>query len=472
MPDVIRRHPSRPFYQQTYQPQLRDPVQRFTYIDGVKTSIDTQIDEKITINPRDSRGPQSLHIHRYLEAPKAKSAPHYLLGSHSSPTKRTTTSRDNRLPGVNMGFTNDPFIRGAPAIVHHSKDIVFSGVNPIIRRGKHFILPLYLSGLPLDSVPDSGSELNAISLIALKKLKLKAEAVWGSDDDQVQMANHSLDAALCQIRLNIQIPSPRSRPIDAQTWTFHVFAKLADGVKVIMGQKFLETYRIFTDMSHCLRERAAYTGQNTPLCMSIGLTKRASVRMRVYLDQNLVLALADTGSDINLVSRTCARRLRLQISPLLQEENSCVQFANGTLGRISGKVLVTFNAFEDPSKNLPAPTLEGRKAMAISNLVESGLPTNESTHDEVTVVKEGGPFDNRITLFVLDELPHDVTLSQELLYSMDAFNRHTSAFVTVDTAATAKEFYTIFWYKGKKCQTSLSGKDNPSIGYPPLSLSE
>ena len=110
--------------------------------------------------------------------------------------------------------------------------------------------------------------------------------------------------------------------------------------------------------------------------------------------------------------------------------------------------------------------------MAISNLVESGLPTNESTHDEVTVVKEGGPFDNRITLFVLDELPHDVTLSQELLYSMDAFNRHTSAFVTVDTAATAKEFYTIFWYKGKKCQTSLSGKDNPSIGYPPLSLSE
>ena len=333
---------------------------------------------------------------------------------------------------------------------------VGGSTSPFFRRGKLFDLPLILSGSPFDTFPDTGSELNAINLETLKGLKLETLAKWGSLDDDVQMADRSVSGAICQVQLGVKFPATKHAPVDRQDWTFHVFSELAEGVKVIMGNKFLETYRIFTEMSHCLRERTGCIGQ-IPRCMSVGLSEITGTRMRAYLNDVLVFALADTGSEIDLISGQCARRLGFAICALSPGDNSLVQFANGRLGEVCGKVQVTFTAFEDVNEELAEPdTL----AIAADSHITAEVPaaTSDTPYDHGTDDKEHVVLDNRITFFVLEELPHDVTVSQELLHSMDAFNRHASAFVKFDGEATTKEFYTIFWYKGKRCQTALTGK--------------
>lgn len=354
-----------------------------------------------------------------------------------------------------LGNFDDNWLMDSPDMIRSAGGISAS-ISPFFRCGKVFDLPLILSGTPLDTFPDTGSELNAISLETLKELKVETPAKWGSPDDDVQMADRSVAGAICQVQLGVKFPATEHAPVDHQDWTFHVFSELAEGVKVIVGQKFLETYRIFTEMSNCLRERVGCIGQ-IPRCMSVGLSENTTVRMRVHLNDVLVFALADTGSEVNLISGQCARRLGIEICALSVEDNSLVQFANGRLGVVCGKVRVTFSAFEDVNQELKEP---GTAVIIEDSNITGVVPAAicDAPYDHTTDEEENVIFDNRISFFVLEELPHDVTLSQELLHSMDAFNRHASAFVKFSGEATIKQFYTIFWYKGKQCQTALTGK--------------
>jgi hypothetical protein len=319
--------------------------------------------------------------------------------------------------------------------------------SPFLRKGRLFDLPLLLGDEEILAVPDTGAQINAISVQTLKRLRGQFQSQWGNSDDAVNVANSSSTDAICQVTIHCRLAQAPLVAQYHQSCIFHVFSELASGVIAIMGKAFLDAAQILTTRSYLLRERVGHP-QGTPRCMSIGPLKSSGLRLPVYLNSKLIMAFPDTGSEIDLISRACALLHRFDIQQLQVTDKSIVQFADGQLDTLSGKVRVKFDTFTEPVLSTRS-TLSTKRDEPAPLLAPSSKRRKTSGTTYLDVASSAS-LDHHRTFYVLDSLPYDVVLSQSLLHSIDAFNLHASGFTTVTPEETKKEIFTVFWYRDKE----------------------
>lgn len=319
--------------------------------------------------------------------------------------------------------------------------------SPFLREGRLFDLPLLLGDQEILAVPDTGAQINAISVQTLKRLRGQFQSQWGSLDDAVDVANSSSTDAICQVTIHCRLTQASLVAQFYPNCVFHVFSELASGVMAIIGRAFLDAAQILTTRSYLLRERVDHL-QYIPRCMSIGPFKSSGLRLPVYLDSKLITAFPDTGSEIDLISRACALLHRFDIQKLQVTDKSVVQFADGQIDTLSGKVRVKFDTFTEPVLSTRS-TLSTKRDEPAPLLTPSRKKRKTSGTTYLDVASSAPP-DHHRTFYVLDSLPYDVVLSQSLLHSIDAFNLHASGFTTVTPEENKKEICTVFWYRGKE----------------------
>jgi hypothetical protein len=302
---------------------------------------------------------------------------------------------------------------------------------------------MILNGHAITTIPDTGAQINAISKQAIKSIGVRGMCQWGGDDDKVGLGNGMTGEADCQVEVPCRFPDG----IENTILTFHVFSELAEGVLAIMGQKFLDDTQCLTVNLSRLRERQSLP---IPRCLSIGPILPSGLLFKVYLDGKLNKGLADTGSEIDLISEDCAKLNGFQILGFGRADRRYVQVATGgDPVSLTGKVIVRFDTFEDvdPPQSSHAQTGFPPPTRHSSDQVESGrISPFPSTTDSAE-----GLLEHDHTFYVLPRLPYDLVFSQALLHAIDAFNLHKSAFEwTLLPEGQAASLCPYFWWKGNK----------------------
>ncbi|KAL9111145.1 MAG: hypothetical protein Q9227_004408 [Pyrenula ochraceoflavens] len=254
--------------------------------------------------------------------------------------------------------------------------------------------------------------VNAITEEFLGQLKAEVNKELGEEDNIVQIGNDNTASALYQVSLSCRFIADTSSVSEEQSWSFHVFRNLVEGVTLILGQSFLHANEIMTTRSHLLKEFDS-KALSSPKCMSMGPVTRSGLRMKIYINTKPVMALPDTGSELDLISRACAEEMQLKILPLGIGDTKMVEFADGTLGELTGKTIVQFDTHKAPKRSVP-----GKQLMPYSGRHDASQST--------------GGYGHTVKFYILDNLRHNVTLSQQLLYALDAFNQHSSAMQILD----------------------------------------
>jgi hypothetical protein len=180
--------------------------------------------------------------------------------------------------------------------------------------------------------------------------------------------------------------------------------------------EFLEEAEILTKNRHLLEACPAELRDFSAL-LWIGSPKHdystgaIKNRLRCSLDGRDLVAVADTGSDLNMMSFECAKRERFRIDTR-EEARTCVKFGDGSTSRTIGQVYVfnlslDWRTTETPVSEQLLPHLSNKKGK-----VGNGCLQGE---------EDDGLF---CTVFhVLPGLPCDVIFGRDLLDQLDAFNR-------------------------------------------------
>ena len=180
---------------------------------------------------------------------------------------------------------------------------------------------------------------------------------------------------------------------------------------IIMGMMFLERTETPKKYWHRLQAKDNYTSKQVH---SMGTPGR---RLLCFADGEPVLANADTGADMDLISLTYASERQFTISPITNDFDSTVEFADGSLAELSGIVVL-----------------------------QVGFGSSN-----------GGPrFNNEF--FVLEGLTCDLLLGADLLDEIDAFQTYQEDFATIDGLAMASDLCPIVWFNNSENRLSSIGQ--------------
>ena len=318
------------------------------------------------------------------------------------------------------------------------EDVAILAQHPLVREGKLIDLDLLINDVKLTTIPDTGAHINAIPLSTLQHIQWRIEES-GGENSVIRLGNNTSAQGLFQVLLDCRLPNIYPGCSKSILAEFHVFRKLATGVAAIVGLKFLEATNVLTSNSSYLKE-----GINPPLhiprCMSVGPILTSGLRLKIFLNRKCFLAMPDTGSEINLIVRACAVKSGFEIISLSGDEKRQVEFADGQIEPILEKVLVAVNAAGY------GKTENRRMTPATRQSLGFGLKQPSA------VLDDGQGSEPQVqTFYVLDNLTHEVILSQQLLHSMDVWNRHPSAFEIVPSQNSSRdELCTIFSRRVKK----------------------
>ena len=314
------------------------------------------------------------------------------------------------------------------------KDVAILAQNPIVRAGKLMDLDLVVNEVRLTTIPDTGAHINAIPLSTLELIHQRTENSNGESSiiklngrsSAIKLGNDTQTKSLFQVQMKCRLLDNFPDRGKSNLIVFHVFAKLATGIVAIIGLDFLEATNILTSQSFRLKERFNPM-QHIPRCVSVETIPASGLRLKIFLNEILLLAVPDTGSEINLMLRFCAVRNSFEIIALPEDETHHVEFADGQIESISGKVTVAINA-AGYSKTESQETALGKDRPFDLQQPANGVQEGDAALQ---------------TFYVLDSLTHEVILSQHLLHSMDVWNRHSSAFETVQAQGSSGELCTI-----------------------------
>jgi hypothetical protein len=291
-----------------------------------------------------------------------------------------------------------------------------------------------------------------------------------------------------------------------------VFKKLADDVPLIMGRNFLQQTQTLTIYRDRLEERKSDLG--APKVMNMTLSRR---RLPCYLDFVLVYAVADTGSDLDLMKEDYAVERGFPIESVSWYERF-VRLPGGVTAEITGKVKVRFDTviaspsstpaeIKDATRSPSVPTSVGATMIESPNFpratddihvgyseptslsaatavnpslpkttddiyVRYSEPTSLSAsttddfhipHSEPDIVNES---DHYRTFYVMPSLTANVLLGEELLDSIDAFGTHLDSFVDIKSATgDMSDMNCIKWLNNVERKLIRSSKSRPT--WPP-----
>lgn len=258
--------------------------------------------------------------------------------------------------------------------------------------------------------PDSGSQENIIRESLVHKLDLEIHR--GPEGlKEFELGSGKSVKSVGRAQLSVQLPGITLQK--AKRW-FYVFERCP--VDLILGMEFLEEGQILTKNRYLLESCPAEL-RNISSLLWIGSprddnsTGYVKNRLRCSMDGRDLVAVADTGSDLNVMSFECAKREHFRIDTR-EEARTWVQFGDGSKTKTTGQVYVyslslDWRTTETPVSNHILPNLSNN----------CGEVSSGNAHQE----QHDGSF---CTVFhVLPGLPCDVIFGRHLLDQLDAFNR-------------------------------------------------
>ena len=236
------------------------------------------------------------------------------------------------------------------------------------RRWRKWDLPMVFGDLEIPACPDSGSEENIILQDVVTKLGLLA-SIDPATTEAFTLGNGKRVESIGMVRILCTFAKDRY----ADMWCcFNVFKELV--VPLIMGAGFLRQTETLTRYRSRLRERP---NQEHVIPRSLQVDN-AKERLMCFLNHEPVMANADTGSEMNLISSAYACKVAPDAVQQLESQRE-VQFADGSTACLAGVTAVKFS-----------------------------LTTNSHAFE--------------MWFYVLDGLTCDVLLGEETLDEVDAFD--------------------------------------------------
>lgn len=274
--------------------------------------------------------------------------------------------------------------------------------NDILKReNTRKILRILLNNKEQIACPDSGSTHNIMSeafatesnlMISRERLDLKP----------FELGNGARVWSIGRVRSNVELLGHTLR---RKLRTFYVFANCS--VPLILGMPFLDQAEIFTKNKHMLEPcPAGISSISSLLWIGSPRRKRSSPcnRMKCTLDGRKLVAVADTGADLNFMCPECADREGF-IVDTREAARRTIQFGDGTEAETAGEVYVA-----NFSLDWREPVTEAaERDTANTERTPSQAPENSTL--------------SGIVFHVLPGLPCDVILGRDTLEDTDAFNR-------------------------------------------------
>lgn len=207
-------------------------------------------------------------------------------------------------------------------------------VSPPIIIDKRFrkartILPIIIDKHTLNSKPDSGSEENIMAFDLTARLGLNIE-----DNEEhrreFRIANGNVVKALGRVHALCAFAKDRGVAVVA---SFYVFRTLVSGI--IMGMDFLDLTQTLTKYKYRLDKQIV---PQHGICQ-ISALNNPRRRLRCTATGKAMLANADTGAEMDLISRKYAQLRELKCHKLEAGETQ-VQLADGSVTYLGGKVFL------------------------------------------------------------------------------------------------------------------------------------
>lgn len=241
--------------------------------------------------------------------------------------------------------------------------------------------------------PDSGSDENIVSFHLIQLLKLPIEDV--KENKQFVLANGRIITALGTVVIKHGFSTEYPTRMPASLSQFHVFPAAA--TSMIIGRPFLEESKTMTHFrsrlarSYCRPRRSFFV-------QAIGKQRK---RLFCVLENQRVLAFADSGAELNLMSLSYLRRRGFNLEP----ETLNIAFADNSEGQTLGTVGVSLSF--QKAEEFMSHDVEARE-----RLVQLRMS------------------DERWTEFhVLESLVADIVLGADFLESHRVFEESQDAFV-------------------------------------------
>lgn len=311
---------------------------------------------------------------------------------------------------------------------HVWTDTEISAPNP--ERPKARIIPKVSTrkGLPITfemgdsqatvmASPDTGCEENVISQELALKLGLQIEK---SEERAFRMANGKVVSCCGRTMSACGFGTESHLGPSNLLCTFYVFRTLAS--PLIMCMSFLEKTQTLTKY----RNRLVNLTLSAPPWLRVRAIGKQKQRLLCSLDGEEVQAIADSGSEVDLISKAYAQQRGFSIEP--KEMN--VMFADGSIGQTCGMVRAQLYIgacgiemgiiSPDPVSGggFPSEQPPGSDAEDAS--------TSNSTLELAKNGDDNGQYRNvlMVELHVLKDLVADVLIGEDSLESLNVFTQH------------------------------------------------
>ena len=189
------------------------------------------------------------------------------------------------------------------------------------------------------SCPDSGADGNAMTVDLANELGLKIEQSPLNNRKKFILANGKIIEAIGQTTSLYRFHVDGVQ----NSCDFWVFKTLA--TPLLMGRKFLQQTKTLT--RH--RSRLVQCERSHLQAFQLRALGKPNIRIKCVLNGKKVLALPDTGSELDVMSQRYAAARSLRIDSSRVEE---VMYADGSKGRTDGVVHAHTNVVGDASNSI------------------------------------------------------------------------------------------------------------------------
>lgn len=253
--------------------------------------------------------------------------------------------------------------------------------------------------------PDSGSEKNIISKACAVEhgFRIRRKA---NDKKRFEVGNGDIVWSIGRVFETVGLPGS---PFWQKKRWFYVLENCP--VPLVMGMEFLREAEILTKYRHLL-ENCPAEMSNIPSLLWIGSPRN---RLRCTIDGRQLEAVADTGSDLNLMSLACAEREGFRIDRRM-EARTQIEVGSGKVIETLGQVYVSNLTLdwrepeaEPPKKALHTPT--------------TNAPLEPDPHESTYPPQGEGDDEFYIPFHVMENLPCDIIFGHKFLDDTDAFNK-------------------------------------------------
>lgn len=277
--------------------------------------------------------------------------------------------------------------------------------------------------------PDFGSDENAISLELTLKLGLDMEQV---EDKSFRMANGKVFWCCGRTVSACGFGTESHLGPKGLMCTFYVFRTLAS--PLVMCMSFLERTQTLTVFRSRLVNLAISTFA-VPRVLAIGNPHK---RLTCSIDGEVLHAIPDSGSEVDLMSENYAQRRGLAIIP----KCSRIMFADGSIGKTCGivsarlcigsqdvNIAEIWHTAEEVTDTPSSEALDGETNRPYPNQVAagSGLANMNLSNRKVYRKVLLGQF------HIMKDLRTDVLIGEESLESLDVFTDHLEDIVDTGT---------------------------------------